>query len=117
LDAGGFVWETILAGGTRWLLVHEFKLPARFTQPSTSVAVAIPSGYATTQLDMAYFYPPVQRTDNKQIPRTEASQQIDGKNWQRWSRHYTPQNPWKAGEYNTVTHLHLIQHWLERAAA
>jgi hypothetical protein len=116
LDVGRFNWETVQSGGT-WLLVHNFELPDCFTAGSTSVAISIPSGYPVSPLDMAYFNPPIQRRDTRPIPNTESSVTIDGINWQRWSRHYTSQNPWKAGEYNTVTHLHLVRTWLDREAA
>ena len=116
LDDGGYDWEAVNSGGT-WLIVRGFKLPACFTPAEASVAISIPSGYPTSPLDMAFFNPPIRRTDGRPIANTEASASIEGVNWQRWSRHYTADNPWKPGEYNTVTHLHLVQSWLDREAA
>ncbi len=116
LQAGGFKWETIQSGGT-WLIVHDFDLPNCFTAKSTSVAISIPSGYPTAALDMAYFHPAITRKDGRHMPNTECSANIDGVSWQRWSRHYTSDNPWRPGEYNTVNHLHLIRTWLDREAA
>src|SRR6266403_1327866 len=113
LNVGGFDWETIKSGGT-WLIVHSFRLPPCFTEEWTSVAISIPSGYPVAALDMAYFNPPVARRDGRPIPNTESFATIDGVNWQRWSRHYTAENPWKPGEYNTVNHLHLVENWLHR---
>jgi hypothetical protein len=116
LQAGGYDWETISSGGT-WLIIRDFKLPECFTPSQTSVAISIPSGYPTAPLDMAYFHPAVRRVDGRHIQNTEAAIQIEGVSWQRWSRHYTGENPWRPGEYNTVTHLHLVQSWLDREAA
>jgi hypothetical protein len=117
LDADGRQWETIRDGNSMWLLVHGFPLPSGFMIEEASVAVGIPSGYPSAQLDMVFFHPAIQRIDGKKIPATEATQTVDGRPWQRWSRHYTSANPWKAGEYNVATHLQLARHWLERAAA
>lgn len=116
LQVGGYNWETVSSGGT-WLIIRGFKLPACFAPSECSVAISIPSGYPTSPLDMAFFNPPIRRVDGRPIANTEASASIDGENWQRWSRHYTAENPWKPGEYNTVTHLHLVQSWLDREAA
>jgi hypothetical protein len=112
LEAAGFQWETIGAGG--WLLVHGYELPAGYNVERASVAVQIPGGYPNTPLDMVFFNPLLSRRDGRPIPATQAFVQIDGANWQRWSRHYSPTHPWIPGEYNVITHLALVKHWLER---
>jgi hypothetical protein len=114
LDAGGFRWETVGMGGQGWLLAHDYPLPPGYNVEAASVAVQIPGGYPTTQLDMVFFHPPLSRKDGRSIPCIEATTPIDGKPWQRWSRHYTPAHPWIPGEYNVITHLALVRHWLER---
>jgi hypothetical protein len=63
---------------------------------------------------MVYFYPALARTDGIRIGATETVQLIDGKGFQRWSRHRTPQNPWRVGHDNLGTHIILIEDWLER---
>lgn len=114
LDAMGLPWETILEGGAMWLLLRKYPLPAGYTQPTVTVAVRISQNYPIEQLDMAYFFPAVIRTDGKPIGATESMQSIDGQSYQRWSRHYTSANPWVPGEFSVLTHLALVRHWLER---
>ena len=114
LAASGLSWETISANGHGWLLVHGFQLPAGYGVVVASLAVQIPGGYPTTPLDMVYFNPPLSRGDGRPIPATQATATIDGKQWQRWSRHYTAAHPWIPGEYSIITHLALVRHWLER---
>jgi len=114
LEAAGFNWETVGAGRNGWLLVHGYQLPNGYNVPVASVAVQIPGGYPTTPLDMVFFNPLLSRSDGRGIPATQAVVQIDGTNWQRWSRHYSPTHPWIPGEYNVITHLALVWHWLER---
>jgi hypothetical protein len=63
---------------------------------------------------MAFFNPSLSRRDGRGILAAQAVVQIDGTNWQRWSRHYSPAHPWIPGEYNVITHLALVRHWLER---
>jgi hypothetical protein len=114
LDAAGFNWETIGTNGHGWLLVHSYVLPGGYNIGAASVALSIPGGYPTTPLDMVYFSPILSRKDGKGIRATQAMVNIDGRKWQRWSRHYNPAHPWIPGEYNVLTHLTLVRHWLER---
>lgn len=114
LNGGVVSWEAIRDGNMMWVLIHEYCVPDRYTQDKVTMAVSIPENYPEGQLDMAYFSPSVVRKDGKLIPQTEHLQSIDGKQYQRWSRHYTPQNPWKPGEHSLETHFYLIANWLER---
>ena len=116
LNAGGYDWETVESAG-RWLLIHDFPLPLGFTLPSSSAAVHIPSGYPSGALDMVYFHPTIVRVDGRVIPGTQAFVSIDGKQWQRWSRHYTADNPWRPADYNVVTHFNLAGTWVEAAVS
>lgn len=113
LESLGLPWEAINDCGTLWIIVHELPLLEGYIQRSASVAINLASGYPRAQLDMAYFYPPIKRGDNNPIGAL-ANRQIDGKNWQRWSRHRTPRNPWREGIDNLSTHFALIEDWLER---
>ncbi|MDQ8199372.1 multiubiquitin domain-containing protein [Pelagicoccus enzymogenes] len=121
LDANGFEWETV-AGvrGQRWLLIHRFPISEGYRQKEVSVAIAIPPGYPSGQLDMVWVSPALELESGGKIPATQHSEVIDGKRFQRWSRHYTGANPWKP-DYNVVTHLLLARAWfareLERSAA
>ena len=114
LDATGFPWEAVKQGGDFWLLLHDMELPAGYTVANASVAIKIEPGYPNAQLDMAYFFPLLARKDGKAIPCADARTQIDGKQWQRWSRHRTPANPWIAGEDSIETHFILVRDWLAR---
>jgi hypothetical protein len=114
LDALGLSWETINEGGALWLLLHAYPMPAGYTQRETTVALRIPQNYPIEQIDMVYFFPAAIRSDGTPVRATESTQQVDGRQFQRWSRHYTPQNPWIPGEFNVLTHLTLVRHWLER---
>jgi hypothetical protein len=113
LNARGLRWETLASGGSRWLLVHDFPVPNGYNVTGVTAAVSISPGYPDAQLDMVYFHPPLARCDGRAIGAL-SSQVIDGKNFQRWSRHRTPANPWRPGEDDLSSHLALVEHWLER---
>jgi hypothetical protein len=109
LDSLGVGWETLKDPNGQWLLLHDFKFPRGYNYPSGSVAIQIPANYPVAPLDMAYFHPHLQRIDGKPLRQTQCVMQVDGKSWQRWSRHYT----WIAGQHNVGTHILLVRHWLD----
>jgi Prokaryotic E2 family E len=109
LDALGVEWETIREPNGQWLLLHGVAFPQGYNHPKGSVAIQIPGNYPVAPLDMAYFFPHLQRMDGQPLRQTQCTMQVDGKAWQRWSRHYS----WLPGQHNIGTHIVLVRHWLE----
>lgn len=107
------VWETIIDRGMHWVIIHNYPVPSGYNITTTSVAIKIETGYPRTGLDMAYFFPGLSRVDGIAI-NALCPQQIDAKVFQRWSRHRTPQNPWRAGVDDLSTHMSLVSFWFEQ---
>lgn len=112
LNSNGLPWETVLEKNVRRVLIHELPIPDGYNVQSAVVNLRIESGYPEAQIDMAYFYPDLRRSDGTAL-KAIASDSFDGKQWQRWSRHRTPQNPWRPGIDNVSTHLSAVQSWLK----
>lgn len=113
LAAFGRPWETIKSDPARWLLVHEFLVPVGYNHSKASAAFLIEQSYPDTQLDMVWFHPALTRSDGKGI-NNMSNQTIDGKEFQRWSRHRTEQNKWRPGEDYLGTHIAIVEDWLQR---
>lgn len=113
LEEYGVPWETIV-DGSQWILIHDFPTYDGYNHTRVTAAIRIETGYPQTELNMVYFFPALARKDGKAIGATQSIQQLDGKPFQRWSRHRSPQNPWKAGRDHLGTHVLLIEDWLER---
>jgi hypothetical protein len=113
MEEYGLPWETIV-DGSQWVLIHNFPVARGYNHATVTAAIRIETGYPNTELNMVYFYPGLARTDGKPIGATEAQQALDGKSYQRWSRHRTPANPWKIGRDYLGTHVILIEDWLDR---
>lgn len=113
LDGLGLEWETVNDGGSRWLIIHKWKVREGYNHPEVSVALMIPPNYSDSQIDMVYFSPALARLDGKAIGALSV-QSIGGNEWQRWSRHRTGTNPWRAGEDDIASHLCLVDEWLQR---
>ena len=109
----GHPWETI-ADGSQWVLIHEFPTYEGYNHPRVTAAIRMETGYPNAELHMVYFFPALARKDGNTIGATQSKQAIDGKTYQRWSRHRTAQNPWRAGVDGLDTHVFLIEDWLAR---
>lgn len=112
LDGAFPQWESLVDGN--WVLLHGFLIPEGYKVRTATVAIKIPGGYPTTAPDMAYFNPPIERNDGAIIPATQVMENIDGINYQRWSRHYRP-GTWHPDEDGIAVHVMAINDWLERA--
>ena len=116
LNGLGLPWETVVDARSRWLLVHNWRLPPGYNHEKTSLALLIPDNYSDSQIDMVYFKQHLARTDGRTI-NALSSGSIAGETWQRWSRHRTGQNPWRIGVDDVASHLSLVDDWLGREFA
>jgi hypothetical protein len=115
LDGRGRPWETIVSG-QRWLLVGDYEVCPGYNHSQVLVALAIEPAYPDSQIDMAYVFPALSLASGRAIGAL-ADHPIDGKTFQRWSRHRTPQNPWRVGIDSVATHLIQVDQWLRREVA
>lgn len=113
LTSLGLPWETLKEGDNNWLIIYEFPVPVGYRVSTTTVALTIQPGYPVVQIDMAYFFPHLQLISNKIIGAI-TFQPLDGKIFQRWSRHRTPANPWRPGIDDISTHLSSMSFWFQR---
>lgn len=114
LEASHNKWETLTDGRFSWIIIYDFPVPSGYNQQIVNVALRIDPGYPVSQIDMVYFNPHLRLNSNKIIGASNAIQTIDGKNWQRWSRHRTGHNPWRPGVDDISTHLQIVAFWIER---
>lgn len=108
LDQLDLRWETVINDQRRWLLIHNFPLPKGYQPSNVTLALEVPVGYPASQIDMFYFAPWVSREDGGVIPSIQVRANIDGLEYQGWSRHRNPSNPWDPATDNVVTHLALV---------
>lgn len=111
LDRAYPTWEAIIEGQSQWVLIEPFGLPAGFNHDSAAVALLIDPMYPDAQIDMAYFMPHLARSDGKGI-NALSGHHLDGKAWQRWSRH-RESGAWRPGVDNIETHLLYVRSFLE----
>lgn len=115
LESLGLKYELIAEANALRIVIYDLPISGGYNRDKVDVNVRIEPGYPDTQIDMAYFYPGLCRTDGRAIAAI-CDDPFDGKIWQRWSRHRTPANPWRPGIDNLATHFALIESWLVREA-
>lgn len=108
LDRCDFEWETVIDTGRRWLIIRQMRLPDGYTIEFVDVAIEIPSTYPRAKLDMFYCYPPLSLSCGKQIPKTDAVQNILGNRYQRWSRHLNGATRWDPTTDSVITHMAFV---------
>jgi len=99
--------DLIQESNLRWLIFRNYKIPDGYNVEVADLAILIPPHYPTAGLDMIYFNPPLSRKDGAAI-RALSYQTIEGKSYQRWSRHRTLANKWNPDLHNVESHLDLM---------
>lgn len=94
-------------GNSDWIILRSLKLPKGFNVEVADAAILIPASYPIGGLDMIYFFPPLSRTDNKPIGAL-TNQIIEGKSYQRWSRHRVSENKWNPETDDIASHVDLM---------
>ncbi len=106
-------WGAFVEGNQRWLVIRDRPLPRGFCTDHASVALRIDPNYPMAQIDMAYFCPALKHSAGRDIPSLAAIQ-IEGEQWQQWSRHRPP-NAWRPGIDSLETHLAYVDNFLAAA--
>jgi hypothetical protein len=113
LEEHGFKWETVMDGGSMWLVIRGYAIPEGYNIRTADLALRIPPSYPDEQIDMVYFSPSLSLMTGREI-RQLTAHTIDGEEYQQWSRHRTPANPWRPDLDNVCSHLLQVDTWLRR---
>lgn len=99
--------NSINTGSSDWLVLRSCTLPDGYNVQNADVAFMIPKQYPAAALDMFYFHPPLFRADGLPIGALTL-QAIEGKDYQRWSRHRTGDNTWDPETDSIASHYDLM---------
>jgi hypothetical protein len=115
LDSTGLEWEARLIAGERWIFLRRFPLPTGLEPCESDMGLRLSANYPMTQIDMAYFNPPLRHAHGRDIPNL-AMTTVGDASWQQWSRH-RPDGSWRPGVDDVETHLAFVRHFLAAAAS
>lgn len=105
LDQLGYEWDTI-DDGRRWIVVRNYPLPSGYQVQCCALALDIPAGYPTSEIDMFYCDPPLRLPAGNEPACADVRQRIEGRDYQRWSRHRDP-GTWSSDDC-VATHFGLV---------
>ena len=114
LSGQGIEYEVVAEGGMTCVLLRDWPLPAGFNHAAADLLVRLHPGYPDVAPDMWWFSPAVRRADGTDLPNTNVYEQYLGRQWQRWSRHLTPEQ-WRSGIDGLENYVALTRHELERS--
>ena len=109
LNGTGLRWEAVVEGQARWLLIHDYQLPAGYSSQTVRLALNIHQDYPASQIDMFYFWPFVRLASGQEIPSTQVRATVDGNEFQGWSRHRNEASKWDEYSDNVRTHMALVE--------
>lgn len=112
LTARSANWEAIIENKTKWVIIPNYSIPEGYNHRSASAALRISPSYPDDQIDMVYFYPALALTSGRAIQKLTLCQ-IDGKQYQQWSRH-RKSGEWRPGIDNICTHMLQVDDWLQK---
>jgi hypothetical protein len=113
LDSRNQPWETLIEVQARRVVIEGFAVPTGYNVMSATVALFLHQSYPDVQIDMAYFLPHLTRADGKGIGALSLIT-LDGRSWQRWSRHRVGGDEWRPGVDNIERHLLFVTAFLEK---
>ena len=111
----GLDWEAVKEGDVRRVVILKFGVADGYNVAEADLFLRLEAAYPDSQIDMVYFSPALSLKSGKTIGAL-SGETFDGRNWQRWSRHRTGENPWIPGVDNIERHLLLVREWLDREA-
>jgi Prokaryotic E2 family E len=92
-----------------------WQLPVGLNMGHADVLLRLSPGYPDIAPDMWWTDPEIRRADGVPIPGTEVREQVLGRSWQRWSRHFQP-GQWQSGVDGLESFIALIRSQFEVAA-
>lgn len=111
LESLNLKWETLSSHGQNRVVIYKVPIADGYNFKEVDVAFFLPSSYPEAQIDMAYFKQHLCRLDGRTINAC-SPHLVGNEQWQRWSRHRTPSNPWRSGIDDISTHLTFVKLFL-----
>jgi len=114
LEKRNLVWETIIEGKRRWLILRSFSLPDGYNSDAVDIAMDVPATYPAAAMDMFYCSPSLSLGNGKIPDKTSSTLDIEGKKYQQWSRHLNGATRWNPQTDNVISHIAFIEDSLSK---
>ena len=112
LNERGIAHEIVTESGMICVVMLQWALPSGLDRAAADLLVRLSPGYPDTPPDMWWFSPAVHLANGNALPATNVIQTYLGRQWQRWSRHFS-NGQWQSGVDGLASFLALIRKDLE----
>jgi hypothetical protein len=99
-------------GVRSYIIVSGFILPDGYEPRATDVMMMTDYQYPLSAVDMFWSFPHVRCSGGGWPQNADQFQEFIGRNWQRWSYHYT----WNPAKHNLASHLEVFHARLANAS-
>lgn len=115
LTERGFAHEVAIESGMLCVVMPGWPLPEGLDRAAADLLVRLSPGYPDVPPDMWWFSPAVHLANGTALPATNVVERYLGRQWQRWSRHFT-NGQWQSGVDGLASFLALIRQDLQHSA-
>lgn len=105
--------ELIVESNMTCIVIPGLTLPPGFNVPVADLLLRLAAGYPDVPPDCWWFDPAVTLASGISLPATGVFEQLLGRRWQRWSRHFNG-GQWQSGIDGLESFLALIRAELNR---
>ena len=114
LDERGIVHKIASESGMICVVMPQWPLPSGLDRGAADLLLRLSPGYPDVPPDMWWFSPAVHLANGAPLPATSVVETYLGRQWQRWSRHFT-NGQWQSGVDGLASYLALIRQDLARS--
>ena len=114
LDERGIVHTIVSELGMICVVMPQWPLPTGLDRSAADLLLRLSPGYPDVPPDMWWFSPAVHLANGTALPATDVVERYLGRQWQRWSRHFT-NGQWQSGVDGLASYLTLIRQDLARS--
>ncbi len=109
LEKRNLLWETVIEGRRRWLILRSFETPVGYNKEAIDMAMDVPDTYPAAAMDMFYCFPSLTIGNDRKPDRTDSMLDIEGKKYQQWSRHLNGATRWNPQTDSVISHIAFIE--------
>ncbi|MFL6061630.1 MAG: E2/UBC family protein [Marmoricola sp.] len=114
LDSTGLTYSITVDAGFADVVIVDFPTGPGLIPERVNLLLRLPFGFPDAAPDMFWVEPNVTTAAGAPVPGTEVIETyVDGRSWQRWSRHISQQ--WRPGIDNLETYLAYVRRCLRQA--
>ncbi|MCL5006684.1 MAG: hypothetical protein M1153_00845 [Patescibacteria group bacterium] len=100
--------------GSFHLIIKNFSFPEAYAPTIADLLIILPAGYPNAALDMFWTRPDVKLASGSFPEKSDVHKDYRGESWQRWSRHFHAECPWRVGKDNIRTFIAAIKRELDK---